>query len=92
MIVELPPELEQFVTQQVTDGAFVSVDEVVCAALHLLRQQELGHVAQTAALRADIRIGLDQLDRGEARDGLEVFARLRRRRASSRSDEPSTDP
>lgn len=58
MVVELPPELERFVIRQVADGAFASVNDTICAALHLLQQRELGRVAHTAALSDEIHIGL----------------------------------
>jgi antitoxin ParD1/3/4 len=73
MSILLPPELLEFVNTEVALGKYPSEADVVCAGLRLLRERE----KRLASLRADIQIGLDQLDRGEGRtlDAEEVKAR-----------------
>lgn len=59
MTVALPPDLEQFVENEIASGRYGSEDELLCDALRLLRARRLQR------LRKEIRIGIDQLDRGE---------------------------
>gem|GEM_PF-657372 len=53
--------LEQFVTRIVAGGRFHSEEDVVAEALRLLEVRE----RKLEALRKDIQVGIDQLDRGE---------------------------
>jgi antitoxin ParD1/3/4 len=55
----IPPELQQFVDQELASGRYKAAEEVICAGLRLLREQKLYE------LRGEIQRGLDQLDRGE---------------------------
>lgn len=61
MSVSLPPDLEQFVRQELASGGYTSEDEILLEGLRLLqkRKKRLQH------LQNDIQIGLDQLDQGE---------------------------
>jgi len=58
----IPPELRQFVDQELAIGQYHSAEEVICAGLRLLRERRLYE------LRRDIQAGLEQLDRGEGID------------------------
>jgi putative addiction module CopG family antidote len=58
----LPPELGQFVEQQLALGRYRSEDELVVDAVRVLRDVE----AQQRQFHSDIERGFDQLDRGEA--------------------------
>jgi antitoxin ParD1/3/4 len=69
MSMVLPPEIEQFVEQEVATGAYSSRDELIIAAVQLLRQRQ----ADLSRLRADIAKGLE--DEGVPAE--EVFAQLR---------------
>jgi Arc/MetJ-type ribon-helix-helix transcriptional regulator len=64
---------EQFLDALVSAGAFVSRSEAINEAVDLLRRRE--------ELRAEIKIGLDQLDRGEGEplDMDEIRREIRRR-------------
>ena len=75
MEVILPPELEQFVTQQVEQGAFESPAHVICEGLDVLRERQ----RQLEDLRAKLQVAADQLDRGEGIPATDVFAELRER-------------
>jgi antitoxin ParD1/3/4 len=57
----LPPELEQFVFDQLAKGKYQSATDVVCDAVRLLRERE----ERLESLRREIDRGLAQLDAGE---------------------------
>ena len=59
----LPPELQQFVDQELASGRYQTREDVICDALRLLRERKLHE------LRKEIDAGLQQLDRGE---GIEI--------------------
>lgn len=63
MATAYPPELERFIEDEVASGKYRSEEEVVCAALRLLRERE----ARLQALRDEILPALEELDRGEGR-------------------------
>ena len=63
MNVSLTPELEQLVNNRVQSGLYQTASEVVREALRLLKQRD----EDRAALNADERAGLLQLERGEGR-------------------------
>ncbi|MEO8497685.1 MAG: CopG family transcriptional regulator [Planctomycetota bacterium] len=71
MNVELPAEAVQFVEGLVAAGQYKSANEAVADGIRLLmgRQQ----------LRAEIQLGVDQLDAGQGIDGDVVFGELRER-------------
>lgn len=56
-----PPDLQQFIQDQLAAGKYHSESEVMCDAVRLLREREL----RLDALRKDIDQGLAQLDSGE---------------------------
>ena len=71
---------EQYLQQQVDSGKFPSVDDVVHAALRLLRE----HEQKRDELHRDIAIGIAQADQGLATDlddasldGIKTRARAR---------------
>ncbi len=61
MAISIPDELQTFVSRGVASGRFRSEDEAVREGLNLLRQRE----EKLEALRADLQVGIDQLDAGE---------------------------
>lgn len=72
MQLTLAPELAQQIAEQVRSGRYASDREVVEEALRLLFATD----AMRARLRADIQIGLDQLDRGDTISGEALFAEI----------------
>ena len=84
MNVSLTPEFESFVEEKVKSGTYGSASEVVRAGLRLLQERDELHQAHLAAMRDDVRKGREQLERGEGREGAEVFAELRRKRHARR--------
>ncbi|MFA7264642.1 MAG: type II toxin-antitoxin system ParD family antitoxin [Caulobacter sp.] len=69
MNVSLTPELERRVAQKVESGLYTTASEVVREGLRLLFEADEAREQRLARLRADIQLGLDQLDRGEAIPG-----------------------
>lgn len=65
MNVSLTPELEKFIQRKVASKMYQTASEVVRQALRVLQREEEYDKARLAALRQDIQVGLDQLERGE---------------------------
>jgi antitoxin ParD1/3/4 len=61
MIGSIPSDLEPFVQQQIASGEYHSQDEVVAAGLQVLRKLK----CRQAEFREEVKVGVDQLDRGE---------------------------
>lgn len=78
----LTPELERRVTEKVQLGSYASASEVVRAALRLLFQTEELQALRFEQLDSEIRIGIDQADRGEVGDGRESRSRAAARLAA----------
>lgn len=92
MNVSLTPDLEWFVTATVKSGMYKLPSEVIRAALRLLQTRAEGPPARLGRLRREIRIGIDQADRGDLFDGDGVFdALLKRRSAKRRIGRPAKD-
>lgn len=84
MNVSLPPELERQIAEKVASGAYDSASEMVREGLRLLLEADETRARRLERLRAEIQVGLDQLDRGEAISGEEVFAEIDRRLGRNR--------
>jgi antitoxin ParD1/3/4 len=86
--VSLTPALEQFVQSRVASGLYQTASEVIREGLRMLEERERARDAALDELRAKIRRGADQADRGELLDGEAVFEEIRqlsaRRRAESK--------
>ena len=65
--VALTRELSRFVDDLVAGGAYNNASEVVRDALRELQRRT--HADQLTEIQARIGTGLEQLDRGEGRDG-----------------------
>jgi putative addiction module CopG family antidote len=70
-----PADVEQFIQAKVKSGRFMSSDEVLTAAVRLLRQQE---EAEEARVLEGIRQGLDDVRAGRTQPMAEAFAEIRR--------------
>ncbi len=77
--ITLTPDLEDFVASRVASGLYPSVTEVIRESLRFLEQHEALLEIPAAELRARIAVGVEQADRGELRDGEEVFQELEAR-------------
>jgi Arc/MetJ-type ribon-helix-helix transcriptional regulator len=72
------PDLVQFVREQVDHGHFDSVEAVVEAALHLLKQGDAAEELDAAAL-ASVKKSRDGFERGEGRDFRKALGQLRKK-------------
>lgn len=83
MNVSLTPELEALVEQKVRSGEYKSASEVVRHGLRLLSAEDREREARLEALRAEIQIGIDDLDHGRHSTKEDVFRRLRAERRAA---------
>ena len=85
MTVSIPNELRQFIEGEVACGKYRSEEEVVAEAIALLRERE----RKRDAIRKDIQVGLDELDRGDRKtmDIEDVKARGRQRLSERGNDD-----
>ena len=62
----LPIDLQQFVDHQIDSGKFASTREVIQEALKVFREFERTRELKRDDLRAEIQLGLDELDNGKS--------------------------
>lgn len=79
MPIELAPDLEAIVREKVKAGEYDSPDALLRDAVARLDVDAIIDAWPVEELRAAIAVGIDQLERGESRDGEEVMAELRAR-------------
>jgi antitoxin ParD1/3/4 len=65
MSISLTSDLEQLIRAKVESGLYPSEAEVIRDALRALDERDQDEAAKLEALRRDIQVGLDQIDRGE---------------------------
>jgi putative addiction module CopG family antidote len=75
MSTHLPADLERFIEAKVRSGRFSSSDEVIVAAVRLLRDQE---DREEARVLEGIRQGLEDVRAGRSQPLAEAFADIRR--------------
>jgi len=63
--ITLKDEDQHFIESAMKTGRYVTESEAVADALSELRAREELHQFRFAELRAKVKVGLDQLDRGE---------------------------
>jgi antitoxin ParD1/3/4 len=79
--VSLTPKLEKFVHDRVSEGRYQTASEVVREGLRLLEQEERRREAALKALKAKLKRGIAQADRGEFVIPEEVMKRIERLKA-----------
>jgi antitoxin ParD1/3/4 len=77
MNVSLTPELEKLVKRKVESGLYNSASEVLREALRLMDERDRIQEMKMAELRKEVQLGIDSLEKGETREGKQVFANLR---------------
>lgn len=76
MPITLPPELEQFIQNQVASGKYASIDEVFLAGIKLLQELECLYQGRFEELRREVLVGVEEAERGELLDASAVIIRL----------------
>ena len=64
MPVSIAPDVEELLRQQTETGPYASTDDVLRAALRLLRERDADHQRRLEELRAEIAIGLADIEQG----------------------------
>jgi antitoxin ParD1/3/4 len=88
MEISLTPEIEELINEQIESGGYQSACEVIHAGLRLLKEQDELFLLGLEEVRREVRIGLEQLDRGEAIPGDHVLEELRQRSEARRRQSP----
>jgi len=73
MNVSLTPEIEGWVQEKVESGFYQSASEVMREALRLMRTYENAREEALQDLRAELLLGLHQLENGDAVEGNDAF-------------------
>ena len=68
MNVSLTPKLDELVQAKVASGLYNSASEVIREALRLLDERDRLREARIGKLRTELAVGLEQLERGQARE------------------------
>ena len=68
MNVSLTPKLDELVQAKVASGLYNSASEVIREALRLLDERDRLREARLGELRTELAVGLEQLERGHARE------------------------
>jgi antitoxin ParD1/3/4 len=76
--ISLSATLKDYVVERVQEGGFSNPSDYVRALIRADRERQ----AKLEALRRDLQVGLDELERSEGIPGEEVFGRLRERYGS----------
>jgi antitoxin ParD1/3/4 len=81
MNVNLGPTFDEFVAEMLKSGLYQSQSEILREGLRLLKEREDLKNLRLAELRNEIRLGVEQADRGELIDGKQAFAKIRKKSA-----------
>jgi antitoxin ParD1/3/4 len=80
MAIQLRPELEEIIREDVRRGPYTSADEYLERAVTMLHEQENWLAAHRDEIAARIEEGLASVERGELADAEQVQARMRTRK------------
>lgn len=76
--INLTDHFDRLIEKCVSSGQYGNASEMVREGLRLIEQRDKEHKERIRRLRADIQVGIDQLDRGEgiyfeSMDDLEAY-------------------
>ncbi len=77
MNLQIKPELEQIIQEQIATGRYANPEDVISKALKLLLEWDKGYQQWVEETREKVDIAIGQLDRGEGIDGEVVIGKLR---------------
>jgi antitoxin ParD1/3/4 len=78
MNISLTPEHEKFIRESVATGSYATQSEVVREGLRLLQLRQREETEALEVLKAKLKRGIDQADRGEFVNPADVFKRARK--------------
>jgi antitoxin ParD1/3/4 len=86
MNVSLSRQLQGFIEKKVRTGRYQTASEVVREGLRLIEDRDTQRALQLRRLREDIKVGLDQVDKGQVAplDVKKIRAEGRKRLAARR--------
>lgn len=76
MTIQLKPEIEQLIQQDLATGAYASIEDFVEQAVLQLHEQEIDLLARKEEISTMIDEGWAEAERGELMDADEVWAEL----------------
>ncbi|WP_293139726.1 type II toxin-antitoxin system ParD family antitoxin [Okeania sp. SIO3I5] len=68
MNIILSPEQEKFIQSQIAKGRYTNLQQAIDVALKLLEKQEQDYQEWLDETRDQVKVGLEQLERGEKVD------------------------
>jgi putative addiction module CopG family antidote len=68
MPIALPPELERFAQQQIENGTYQSIEEILVEGVRSLWEKEDRYKGRLEELRQDAQRGIESVARGELID------------------------
>jgi antitoxin ParD1/3/4 len=77
MSISLSQIHEQFVLSKIQSGRFATVDEVIEKAFQLLEEQEQEYALWLEDTREKVKVGLEEIERGEVLDTEVVINQLK---------------
>lgn len=86
MNISLTPELEKIVQDKVKSGLYGNASEVIRAGLRLLVEEEQLKQSRFDQLVKDIKIGLEQAEKGDVVAGSKAFEKLKSKHQNRRND------
>ena len=82
-IIQLTPEIEDLINQQVKTGKYQDDLAVIQEGLRLLAERERNNQKRIEELKQEVIIGVEELRRGETLDGRQVIKRLKAKNTQS---------
>ena len=76
MNVSLTSKMKVFIQEQIDKGRYFSPSEVVNEALELLEEREQIRHIKLEKIRQQVKLGIEEAERGEVFDGREVIKEL----------------
>jgi antitoxin ParD1/3/4 len=76
MNIQLKPNQEQFIQEQLKTGRFNNVEQVIDTAFHLLETLNEDYLQWVEETRQKIDVAMAELDKGEGLDGETVMSEI----------------
>ena len=77
MNISLQPEQEQFIQAKLKTGKYENAEQIIVEAFKLLEQRDQHYETWLQETREKLKVGIEQLERGEGIDGETVINKLR---------------